>query len=257
MKHAINLKLVKKKKTSPNKKNNKDEKKPNIFQNIDSDKMQQIIGVGTTTTNGKHSIHCLTIIGEIEGHYCLPKETKSTKYEQIIPALIAIEQSSTIKGLLIVLNTVGGDIEAGLAISELISGINKPTVSIVLGGGHSIGVPLAVSANYSFIVPSASMTIHPVRSSGTFIGVSQVFLHFKKMQDRIVDFVVKNSKISKQQFLKLLMNTSELAADVGSVVEGKKAVEIGLIDSIGSISTAIDKLYDLIENSKKLEKPKK
>ena len=223
------------------------EKKSVIFQDLDNEKMQQIIGMGTTTTNGKTSIHCLTIIGEIEGHYCLPKDTKSTKYEQIIPALITIEQSQRIKGLLVILNTIGGDIEAGLAISELISGLSLPTVSIVLGGGHSIGVPLAVSAKHSFIVPSASMTIHPVRSSGTFLGVSQMFLHLKKMQSRIVDFVVKNSKISKEKFLKLMMNTSELATDVGTVLEGKKAVELGLIDSIGNISQAIKKLYDMIE----------
>ncbi len=222
-------------------------KKPYIFQNLDNDKMQQLIGMGTTTTNGKHFIHCLTIIGEIEGHYCLPKETKSTKYEQIIPALIAIEQSQQIKGLLIILNTVGGDIEAGLAIAELISGLTKPTVSIVLGGGHSIGVPLAVSAKFSFIVPSASMTIHPVRSSGTFLGVAQVFSYFKKMQDRIVDFVIKNSNISRQRFLKLMMNTNELATDVGSVVEGEAAVNLGLIDSIGTISDAIKKLYSFLD----------
>lgn len=226
----------------------KESKKNFLFQDIDNDKMQQLVGMGTSTTNGENFIHCLTIIGEIEGHYCLPKENKSTKYEQIIPALIAIEQSQKIKGLLIVLNTVGGDIEAGLAIAELISGLSKPTVSIVLGGGHSIGVPLAVSAKYSFIVPSASMTIHPVRSSGTFLGVSQVFSHFKKMQDRIVDFVVKNSKVNKEKFLKLMMNTSELATDVGTVVEGTKAVNIGLIDSIGTISEAIKKLYEMIDS---------
>lgn len=217
-----------------------------MFDDLDSDRMQQLVGVGTSTSNGKDFIHCLTIIGEIEGHYCLPKESKSTKYEQIIPVLVSIEQSQKIKGLLVVLNTVGGDIEAGLAIAELIAGLSKPTVSIVLGGGHSIGVPLAVSAKHSFIVPSASMTIHPVRSSGTILGVTQVFLHFKKMQDRIVDFVVKNSNIKKEKLLKLMMNTSELATDVGSVVDGKTAVDLGLIDSIGSISLAIRKLYELI-----------
>lgn len=248
LKNKKKAKIYIKNSNKSNKKNEQqDEKKSCIFQDIDNSKMQQLIGMGTSTTNGKNFIHCLTIIGEIEGHYCLPKENKSTKYEQIIPALIAIEQSQKIKGLLIVLNTVGGDIEAGLAISELISGLSKPTVSIVLGGGHSIGVPLAVSAKYSFIVPSASMTIHPVRSSGTFLGVSQVFSHFKKMQDRIVDFVVKNSNISKEKFLKLMMNTSELATDVGTVVEGKKAVNIGLIDSIGTISGAIKKLYEMID----------
>ena len=178
----------------------------------------------------------------------LPKDViKSTKYEQIIPALIAIEQSKKIRGLLLVLNTIGGDVEAGLAIAELISGLSKPVVSIVLGGGHSIGVPLAVSAKYSFIVPSATMTIHPVRSSGTVVGVPQAFSHFKKMQDRIVKFVVKNSNISEDVFLKYMMKTDELATDVGSVIDGEKAVESGLIDSIGDISDAINKLYSLIE----------
>ena len=176
-----------------------------VFDDITREKMQQIVNIGTITTNGKYYIHCMSIIGQIEGHYILPKEVKSTKYEQIIPALITIEQSKHIKGLLVVLNTVGGDIEAGLAISELIRGLSKPTVSIVLGGGHSIGVPLAVSSKYSFIVPSATMTIHPVRTSGTILGVPQAFTHFKRVQDRIVKFVVENSKITEDKFLKFMM----------------------------------------------------
>lgn len=218
-----------------------------IFKDINQEKMDQIIEMGTITTNGKYYIHAMTIIGQVEGHYVLPKDVKSTKYEQIIPALISIHQSKNIKGLLVVLNTIGGDIEAGLAISELIAGIDKPVVSIVLGGGHSIGVPLAVSAKYSFIVPSATMTIHPVRTSGTILGVPQAFSYFKKIQDRIVKFVVKNSNIKEEVFLKYMMETDQLATDVGSVIDGQTAVKSGLIDSIGNISDAIDKLYSLIE----------
>ncbi len=222
-----------------------------IFNNVNQEKMQQIVEMGTITTNGKHYIHCMTIIGQIEGHYMLPKDVKATKYEHIIPALISIEQAKNVKGLLVILNTVGGDIEAGLAIAELISGLSKPTVSIVLGGGHSIGVPLAVASKFSFIVPSATMTIHPVRSSGTILGVPQAFSYFKKMQDRIVRFVVKNSKIKEEDFLKFMMETDELATDVGSVIDGSVAVKSGLIDKIGSISNAINKLYDMIEKKDK------
>lgn len=220
----------------------------NMFQEITNDKMRQIVDMGAITTNGKHTIYCISIIGQVEGHYVLSNDTKTTKYEQIIPSLVAIEQSNDIEGVLLVLNTVGGDIEAGLAIAELISGISKPTVSIVLGGGHSIGVPLAVSADHSFIVPSASMTIHPVRTSGTILGVSQSFLYFQKMQNRIVKFVVKNSNIKEDVFLKLMMNTDELATDIGSIVDGSEAVKVGLIDSVGSISDAIKVLYDMIKS---------
>ncbi len=230
------------------KKRGKGEDSSGIFKDIHEEKTERIVEMGTITSNGSYYIHSMPIIGQIEGHYVLPKDViKSTKYEQIIPALIAIEQSKKIRGLLLVLNTIGGDVEAGLAIAELISGLSKPVVSIVLGGGHSIGVPLAVSAKYSFIVPSATMTIHPVRSSGTVVGVPQAFSHFKKMQDRIVKFVVKNSNISEDVFLKYMMKTDELATDVGSVIDGEKAVESGLIDSIGDISDAINKLYSLIE----------
>ena len=237
-------------------KNEPKNNKMNMFQGITNDSMQQIVDMGAITTNGKHNIYCMTIIGQVEGHYVLPRDSKTTKYEQIIPALVAIEQAHSIEGLLLILNTVGGDIEAGLAIAELISGMSKPSVSIVLGGGHSIGVPLAVSARRSFIVPSASMTIHPVRTSGTVLGVSQAFAYFKRMQNRIVKFVVKNSNIDEKDFLKLMMNTDELATDIGSVVEGKKAVKIGLIDSVGSISSAIDCLHAMIEGGDS-EKPGK
>lgn len=205
----------------------------------------------TDSQNCRHMIHCLNIIGQIEGHYILEEHNKTSKYEHIIPALVAIEQDRSIEGLMIILNTVGGDVEAGLAIAELISGMKTPTVSIVVGGGHSIGVPLAVSAKKSFIVPSASMTIHPVRMNGTVLGVPQTLSYFDRMQDRIVDFVTKNSHVNEQDFRGLMMNTEELVLDVGRVVDGKKAVELGLIDSLGSLGDAMDCLYDMIENTER------
>lgn len=199
--------------------------------------------------NAKHLIHCLTVIGQVEGHYVLPSQNKTTKYEHIIPALVAIEQDRSIEGLVIILNTVGGDVEAGLAIAELIAGMKTPTVSLVVGGGHSIGVPLAVSAKHSFIVPSATMTIHPVRMNGLVLGVPQTLSYFDKMQDRIVNFVTSNSNISDDEFRKLMMQTGELVMDVGTVVDGEKAVELGLIDSLGGLSDAIECLYSIIEES--------
>lgn len=199
--------------------------------------------------NAKHLIHCLTIIGQVEGHYVLPSQNKTTKYEHIIPALVAIEQDRSIEGLVIILNTVGGDVEAGLAIAELIAGMKTPTVSIVVGGGHSIGVPLAVSAKHSFIVPSATMTIHPVRMNGLVLGVPQTLSYFDRMQDRIVNFVTANSSISEEDFRNLMLKTGELAMDMGTVVDGEKAVELGLIDSLGGLSDAIECLYELIESS--------
>lgn len=202
------------------------------------------------TYEGKHKIHCLTIIGEIEGHTVLSEQSKTTKYEHIIPQLIAVEESKEIEGLLIILNTVGGDVEAGLAISELISGINKPTVTFVLGGGHSIGVPLAVSGKVSFIAPSATMTIHPVRMNGLVLGVPQMMNHFERMQQRITDFVVKNSNISAERFSALMMNTSEMVMDVGSVLSGEQAVSEGLIDNLGNLSDVLNCLYNMIENNK-------
>ena len=199
--------------------------------------------------NAKHLIHCLTVIGQVEGHYVLPSQNKTTKYEHIIPALVAIEQDRSIEGLVIILNTVGGDVEAGLAIAELIPGMKTPTVSLVVGGGHSIGVPLAVSAKHSFIVPSATMTIHPVRMNGLVLGVPQTLSYFDKMQDRIVNFVTSNSNISEQDFRNLMLQTGELTMDMGTVVDGERAVELGLIDSLGGLSDAIDCLYSLIEES--------
>lgn len=199
--------------------------------------------------NAKHLIHCLTIIGQVEGHFVLPSQNKTTKYEHIMPSLVAIEQDRTIEGLVIILNTVGGDVEAGLAIAELIAGMKTPTVSLVVGGGHSIGVPLAVSAMKSFIVPSATMTIHPVRMNGLVLGVPQTLSYFDKMQDRIVNFVTANSGISEEDFRSLMMQTGELVMDVGTVVDGEKAVELGLIDRLGGLSDAIECLYELIEQS--------
>jgi len=210
-------------------------------------RQDSIIETGSVTTHGRHVIHCLTIIGQVEGHYILPSQNKTTKYEHVMPQLVAIEQDAEIKGLIILINTVGGDVEAGLAIAELIAGMSKPTVSIVLGGGHSIGVPLAVSAKRSFIVPSATMTIHPVRMNGLVLGVPQTLSYFEKMQDRIVGFVVKNSRITEKRFRKLMMTTGELVMDVGTVLNGKDAVKEGLIDQLGGLSDAVECLYRMIE----------
>ncbi|MBE6830107.1 MAG: peptidase S14 [Ruminococcaceae bacterium] len=215
----------------------------------------QIIDTGSVITgNGKHLIHCLTIIGQIEGHYILPSQNKTTKYEHVIPQLVAIEEEPTIDGLLIILNTVGGDVEAGLALAELVAGMKKPTVSLVLGGGHSIGVPLAVAAKHSFIAPSATMTIHPVRMNGMLLGVPQTLEYFQRMQERITRFVTQNSHISPERFHELSMNTQELVMDVGSVLDGNDAVSEGLIDSLGSLSDAIDCLYDMIDKKKAQQK---
>lgn len=213
-----------------------------------------IIQTGSITQPGsKYTIHCLTIIGQIEGHYILPVQNKTSKYEHIIPQLVAANEDPKIDGLIIVLNTVGGDVEAGLAIAELISGMKKPTVSLVLGGGHSIGVPLAVSAKHSFIVPSATMTVHPVRINGLVLGVEQTFSYFEKIQKRITDFVVRNSNISEERFTSLMHNNGELVTDIGTSLGGQQAVEEGLIDSIGGLSDAIECLYDMIEKNTEKE----
>ncbi len=200
-----------------------------------------------TDAGGKYSIHCLTIIGQVEGHYVLSNQNKTTKYEVLMPQIVAVEESEKIQGLLVLLNTVGGDVEAGLAIAELIAGMNKPTVSLVLGGGHSIGVPLAVSADVSFIVPSATMTIHPVRMNGLVLGVPQTLDHFARMQDRITDFVVDHSNMKRHRFQQMMMNTAELVTDIGTVLGGQDAVNEGLIDRLGGLHDAIDCLYQLIE----------
>ena len=188
-------------------------------------------------------IHCLSIIGQIEGHQTLPEDTKSTKYEHVLPLLAAIEETPEIKGLLILLNTVGGDVEAGLAIAELIAGMRKPTVSLVLGGGHSIGVPLAVAAKRSLIAPSAAMTIHPVRVNGVVIGVPQTYAYFARIQERILGFVTAHSHVTRADYLRLMNKTDELANDVGSVIHGEDAVRLGLIDALGTLSDALDWLH--------------
>lgn len=192
----------------------------------------------------------MSVIGEVEGHECLPNNSKTTKYEHVLPKLAMIEDSREIDGLLILLNTVGGDVEAGLAIAEMIASLSKPTVSLVLGGGHSIGVPLAVSADYSFIVPSATMVVHPVRSNGMFIGVMQSYRNMEKIQDRITGFVSSHSHMSKERMEELMLDTSQLVKDVGTMLEGREAVEEGLIDETGGIQEAMKKLYELIESQK-------
>lgn len=192
------------------------------------------------------NIFCITIIGEIEGHMELPQQNKTTKYEHILPQLAAIERNAAIDGVLILLNTVGGDIEAGLAIAEMIASMGKPTVSLVLGGGHSIGVPLAVASTYSFIVPTATMTVHPVRMNGLVIGVAQTYDYFQKTQDRIVGFVVAHSAISEARFTSLMLETGKMVKDVGTILTGEEAVAEGLIDEVGGLKDAVEKLYELI-----------
>ncbi len=205
------------------------------------DSLQDYDGSVTVEKNGKY-IHCLTIIGQIEGHYTSSSNVKTTKYEHIIPRLVAVEENDDISGLLVILNTIGGDIEAGLAISELIAGMKKPTASLVLGGSHSIGIPLAVSTKKSFIVPTASMTVHPVRMNGLVLGVPQTLLYLQKMEDRVLNFITRNSNISSERFKELMLNTKELVSDFGTVLDGKQAVQEGVIDEIGSLCDALEYL---------------
>ena len=205
--------------------------------------LDSIIKTGNVEGDG---IHCISIIGQIEGHYILPQDQKATKYEHIIPLLVSCEQDESVKGILIVLNTMGGDVEAGLAIAEMIASMDKPTVSIVLGGGHSIGVPLAVSAKRSFIVPSATMTIHPVRITGVVVGSPQTFYYFERMQGRISGFVCAHSNINEEKFRSLMMNTDQIATDTGSVIDGHEAVECGLIDEVGGLKDALGALRKMI-----------
>lgn len=208
---------------------------------------------GNTATvmppNARHKVHYLTIIGQIEGHNVLPPQTKTTKYEFVIPQLITVAEDNEIEGLMVILNTVGGDVEAGLAIAEMISDLKKPTVSLVLGGGHSIGVPLAVSAKRSFIVPSATMTLHPIRMNGTMIGASQTYEYFNKVQEQVVSFVEKNSGMSGDKFRKMMLAAGNIANDLGTILFGKEAVEAKLIDRVGGVSDAIKYLYSEIEKS--------
>lgn len=209
---------------------------------------ESIRELGGTKIKGRHgNIYCLSIIGQIEGHMVLPSENKATKYEHIIPLLVAIEEDIDIQGLLVVLNTMGGDVEAGLAIAELIAGMSKPTVSLVLGGGHSIGVPLATAADYSFIAPSATMTIHPIRMNGTVISIPQTFDYLVKTQERVVNFITEHSKISAEKLNQLMMNTSQLANDAGTIMYGRDAAAHGIIDSVGTIAEAMDKLQSLVQ----------
>lgn len=210
--------------------------------------IQPVIDYGSVVIeNSRAAIHCLTIAGQIEGHMLLPNTQKATKYEHVLPLLAYLEESEDIDGVLFLLNTVGGDVEAGLAIAELISTMETPVVSLVLGGGHSIGVPLACSARYSFIAPSATMTIHPVRMSGLVLGVPQTLSYFDKMQERIVRFVTDNSGVDARRFRQLMMNTGELVMDVGTVLDGEQAVAEGLIDELGGLAQAVGKLTELIE----------
>lgn len=217
-----------------------------------NDKINSVKEFGNTSVIAPNErIQVLSIIGQIEGHNVSPPQAKTTKYEHIIPQLVSIEQNDKVEGVLIVLNTVGGDVEAGLAIAEMINSISKPTVSIVIGGGHSIGVPLATSADYSFITPSATMIIHPVRMNGFVIGVAQTFNYFRKMQERINDFIVRTSNISNEDLENYMMQTDELLNDVGTMLIGKQAVECGLINEVGGISKALDKLNELIKKKSK------
>ena len=201
-----------------------------------------------TTEKERGAIHAIIIAGQIEGHYTLGDQTKTTKYEQCIPQLVAVEESEKIGGLLVLLNTMGGDVEAGLAIAELISGMTKPTVSLVLGGGHSIGIPLAVSAKRSFIVPSATMTLHPVRTNGLVIGVQQSFSYFTRMQERIVRFITSNSRSSAEKLYSLMNRTDQMTTDIGTVLDGREAVEVGLIDAVGGLGDAVKCLKEMIKN---------
>jgi len=218
---------------------------------LSGEQVDALTELGSTTARSENgTIHILTIVGQIEGHQLMSDSSKTTKYEHVLPMLAEIEESAEIEGLLILLNTVGGDIEAGLAIAELITGMTKPTASLVLGGGHSIGVPLAVAAKRSVIAPSAAMTIHPVRLNGVIIGVPQTWTYLSRIQERIVSFVTKNSSVTREKFISLMMQTGELANDIGSVIDGRDAVELGLIDCLGGLSDALGYLHAEIEKNR-------
>ncbi|GJM71380.1 translocation-enhancing protein TepA [Paenibacillus macerans] len=226
----------------PNQQPDSEKKEPTV-----PDVIQQL-GQTAVPTPGESNVYCLTIIGQIEGHLVLPPQNKTTKYEHLIPQLVAAEQNPRIEGLLIILNTVGGDVEAGLAIAEMIASLSKPTVTVVIGGGHSIGVPIAVASDYSLIAESATMTIHPIRMTGLVIGVPQTFEYIEKMQERVVRFVTTHSRISEQQFKELMFKTGELNRDIGTAVGGTDAVKYGLIDAIGGIGEGLSKLNSLIDS---------
>lgn len=214
-----------------------------------NNKSERVKDFGTSNIVGRHGrISCISIIGQVEGHIELEPTSKTTKYEHLIPIILSVEEDKNIDGLLVILNTMGGDVEAGLAIAELIASMSKPTVSLVLGGGHSIGVPLAVSSDYSFIVPSSTMLVHPIRLNGAVISSAQSFDYLKRMQNRVTDFIVRNSRIDKDSFIKLIMSSDELSNDTGTVLYGSQAVDVGLINEVGGISKALDKLSELINN---------
>ncbi len=216
---------------------------------------EQVVELGSDITKSdKGNIYTLTIIGQVEGHQVLPETAKTTKYEHVLPLLAGIEESDEIDGLLLLLNTVGGDIEAGLAIAEMIAGMKKPTVSLVLGGGHSIGIPLAVCTKKSFITPTASMTVHPVRMTGLVVGAPQTFRYFQRIQEQIADFVTANSGITKEQFERYMMATGEMATDVGTILYGKEAVASGLIDRLGGLNDALNSLHKMIDKQKSKHK---
>ena len=218
---------------------------------LKKEEQEQIVELGSDLTkSSKGNIYTLTIIGQVEGHQVAPDTVKTTKYEHVLPLLAGIEESDDIDGLLLLLNTVGGDIEAGLAISEMIAGMKKPTVSLVLGGGHSIGIPLAVCTKHSFITPTASMTVHPVRMTGLVVGAPQTFRYFQRIQEQIVEFVSNNSKISREQFEHFMMATGEMATDVGTILYGKEAVSSGLIDELGGLNDALACLHRMIDEAK-------
>ena len=218
---------------------------------IKEEERKQVVELGSDITRSdKGNIYTLTIIGQVEGHQVAPETVKTTKYEHVLPLLAGIEESEDIDGLLLLLNTVGGDIEAGLAISEMIAGMKKPTVSLVLGGGHSIGIPLAVCTKRSFITPTASMTVHPVRMTGLVVGAPQTFRYFQRIQEQIADFVTANSRISRDQFVQYMMATGEMATDVGTILYGKEAVSSGLIDELGGLSDALNCLHSMIQENK-------
>ncbi len=225
---------------------NDDNKMPNLT----NDKLDNLKEIGTTSLSAPpEDIQFISIIGQVEGHTVSPPQKKATKYEHIMPLIVAAEQNPKIKGIFVILNTVGGDVEAGLAIAEMINSVSKPTVSLVLGGGHSIGVPLATSCEYSYIVPTATMTIHPIRMTGLVIGVPQTFRYFQKMQERIVDFVLRTSQINRDDFMKLMYDTDEIANDVGTILVGEETVDLGLINEVGGFSTALNKLKSMIDEN--------
>lgn len=230
---------------------NEEEKQRLDKEDQKNDQIREMGQVVLEKNEGKRRVELLTIIGEVEGHESAPSQSKTTKYEHVLPKLALVEDDEEIEGLLVLLNTVGGDVEAGLAIAEMIASLSIPTVSLVLGGGHSIGVPMAVSADYSFVVPSATMVIHPVRSSGTFIGVAQTYRNMEKIQDRITAFIAGHSRITQKRLEELMLDTTQLVKDVGTMLEGKEAVEEGLIDEVGGIREALKKLHSMIEDKKR------